>query len=171
VKLQDFIERRLFKPTSNLGDFEKVDIVLICVPTPLNVDGSPDYGALILACEMIANRLRPDALLINESTSHPGTLRNLIAQKISGLRADRGNKIKFACSPERVNPGDGKYGHSNTPRVVSGLTDLAKDEVKRFYSHFVKEVYVASTPEVAEMSKLLENSFRLVNISSRNSCP
>jgi UDP-N-acetyl-D-glucosamine dehydrogenase len=166
--LQDFIERRLFKPTSDLGDFEKLDIVLICVPTPLNVDGSPDFGALNLACELIANRLRQDALLINESTSHPGTLRNLIAPTISGLRTDQGSKIKFACSPERVNPGDSKYAHSNTPRVVSGLTDLARSEVKRFYSHFVKEVFVASTPEVAEMSKLLENSFRLVNISFIN---
>ena len=130
--------------------------------------GKPDYSPLKKACELIAEDLKSDVLLINESTSHPGTLRNFIAPTISGIREDKGKNIKFACSPERVNPGDGKFGHFNTPRVVSGLTELAKDEVKKFYSDFVREVFVASTPEVAEMSKLLENSFRLVNISFIN---
>jgi len=167
-ELEKYIVSGLFSATADTHSLAGANIVIIAVPTPLDETGNPDYLPLKRACELIAQDLKSDVLLINESTSHPGTLRELIKPRISSLRNDKGVDIKFACSPERVNPGDSIYGHFNTPRVVSGLSESAKIEVKKFYSEFVKEVFLASSPEVAEMSKLLENSFRLVNISFIN---
>ena len=163
-----FIQRDCFKATTDISELRGIDTVIIAVPTPLTESGNPDYGPLESACSTIASELKSDALLINESTSHPGTLRDLIAPLIASKRDDSAKDIKFACSPERVNPGDSQFCHANTPRVVSGLDDVAKNRVKEFYEKFVKDVFVASTPEVAEMSKLLENSFRLINISFIN---
>jgi UDP-N-acetyl-D-glucosamine dehydrogenase len=167
-EISSFIERGLYFPTSSFLELKNCDVVILAVPTPLTKLGFPDYGPLRDACTLVARNLSANALLINESTSHPGTLRDFISPLISKLREDEGLSIQYACSPERVNPGDTQFEHFNTPRVVSGLTDSSKDEVKKFYSEFVKDVFVVSTPEVAEMSKLLENSFRLVNIAFIN---
>jgi UDP-N-acetyl-D-glucosamine dehydrogenase len=167
-ELSNFISSGAFQVTTDAKNLLESNVVIIAVPTPLDEKGFPDYEPLKKACELIARHLKRDVLLINESTSHPGTLRDLIAPLISGLRDDSASGIMFACSPERVNPGDSKFDHSNTPRVVSGLNEQAKNAVRNFYSEFVDEVFLASAPEVAEMSKLLENSFRLVNISFIN---
>jgi len=166
--LRSYLQDNLFLATDNFADIRECSIVIVAVPTPLLPDREPDYGPLKSACALIAPNLKNEALLINESTSHPGTLRDLIAPLVAGKRTDMAQGIKFACSPERVNPGDLQYSHSNTPRVVSGLDEVAKTKVKEFYENFVNEVLVVSTPEVAEMSKLLENSFRMVNISFIN---
>ena len=166
--LKRFIGADLFHATTDLALLKDIDTVIIAVPTPLSEDGEADYKFLVNACDLISSHLKADALLINESTSHPGTLRDLIAPIVIKSRGDRAKDIKFACSPERVNPGDLKFTHANTPRVVSGLDDAACQRVRDFYSDFVGEVFLTSTPEVAEMSKLLENSFRLVNISFIN---
>jgi len=166
--LKSYIDSGLFHATTNPALLKDIDTVIIAVPTPLSEGGEADYRFLVSACELISNHLKSDALLINESTSHPGTLRDLIAPIVINSRSDMGKDIKFACSPERVNPGDLKFTHANTPRVVSGLDGVACQRVRDFYSDFVGEVFLASTAEVAEMSKLLENSFRLVNISFIN---
>ena len=166
--LERFISADLFHATTDPILLKEIDTVIIAVPTPLSQGGEADYRFLVSACELISNHLKAEALLINESTSHPGTLRELIAPIVIKSRSDRAKDIKFACSPERVNPGDLKFTHANTPRVVSGLDEVACQRVRDFYSDFVGEVFLASTPEVAEMSKLLENSFRLVNISFIN---
>lgn len=168
LELKKFLSLKQFLPTTDFSLLSEIEVVIIAVPTPLCRDKSPDYTPLSTACSIIATQLKKDALVINESTSHPGTLRELIAPMIASKRSDFANEISFACSPERVNPGDLLFSHSNTPRVVSGLNELAKIKVAEFYKDFVKDVFVASTPEVAEMSKLLENSFRLVNISFIN---
>ena len=157
-----------FSVSSDPVILKEAEVVIICVPTPLTAQRKPDYEPLIKACQLIATSLRNDVLLINESTSHPGTLRDLIAPLIRQLREDVAVSIKFACSPERVNPGDARFTPENTPRVVSGLDEEAKIKAGEFYSHFVDAVSVVSTPEVAELSKLLENSFRLVNIAFIN---
>jgi UDP-N-acetyl-D-glucosamine dehydrogenase len=166
--LARYVSTGLFEASSDPSVLKKAEIVIVAVPTPLDEQGNPEYKPLEIACNMIAAHLAPNALLINESTSHPGTLRNFIFPTIRDLRNDRAADIVFACSPERVNPGDAKFGHRNTPRVVSGLDENAKERVHSFYSSFVDEIFIASSPEVAEMSKLLENSFRLVNISFIN---
>jgi len=166
--LKRFIGADLFHATTDPTLLKDIDTVIIAVPTPLSEDGEADYKFLVNACDLISSHLKADALLINESTSHPGTLRDLIAPIVIKSRGDRAKDIKFACSPERVNPGDVVFSHGNTPRVVSGLDNHAKERVRDFYADFVDHIFVASTPEVAEMSKLLENSFRLVNISFIN---
>lgn len=167
-EISRFIESGLLLVSDNPALLSVADTVIIAVPTPLDEDGKPDYLPLKNACSTIAPELKSDALLINESTSHPGTLRDLIAPLVASRRKDSAKDMKFACSPERVNPGDSEFNHSNTPRVVSGLDEVAKTKIKEFYEDFVNEVLVVSTPEVAEMSKLLENSFRMVNISFIN---
>ena len=166
--LSRYVSSGLFEVSTDPSILEKAEIVILAVPTPLDEQGNPDYKPLDIACNMIAAHLAPNALLINESTSHPGTLRNFIFPIIRNLRIDKAANMSFACSPERVNPGDAKFGHKNTPRVVSGLDDNSKERVRNFYSRFVDEIFIASSPEVAEMSKLLENSFRMVNISFIN---
>ena len=168
VEISRFIESGLLLVSDNPALLSAADTVIIAVPTPLDEGGKPDYLPLKNACSTIAPELKSDALLINESTSHPGTLRELIAPLVASKRKDSAKDMKFACSPERVNPGDSQFSHSNTPRVVSGLDEVAKNKVKEFYEDFVNKVLVVSTPEVAEMSKLLENSFRMVNISFIN---
>lgn len=167
-ELQRYISSGTLRVTTDPKSLKETSAVIIAVPTPLDDRNQPDYRPLQKACEIIATSLKDDVLLINESTSHPGTLRDFIAPLISQLREDSAKSIKFACSPERVNPGDPTFDHSNTPRVVSGLDEEAKRGVKDFYAEFAEEVFLASTPEVAEMSKLLENSFRLINISFIN---
>lgn len=147
---------------------KQANVVVIAVPTPLTESGEPDLSILEFATGQIAPHLKSDALLINESTSYPGTLRNLIAPIVKKIRTDDAKFLKFACSPERVNPGDSVFHYKNTPRVVSGLDDHAKKLAQDFYSNFVEQVNVVSSPEVAEMSKILENSYRLVNISFIN---
>jgi UDP-N-acetyl-D-glucosamine dehydrogenase len=157
-----------FYATTDAKELSKAEVVIVAVPTPLTALGNPDLSLLSKACVDIAPHLKSETLLINESTSYPGTLRNFIAPLIKENLVNGDLRIYFACSPERVNPGDSFYGHENTPRVVSGLDIATKERVREFYAEFVNHVFVASTPEVAEMSKLLENSFRMVNISFIN---
>jgi len=165
-KLVKYQSQGLLKVSSKPLSLKNCDVVLIAVPTPLDEDSKPDLRILVRACEDIAPHLKNGALVINESTSFPGTLREVVAPTIK--RTTKANNLEFGCSPERINPGDPRFGIENTPRVVSGLDASAKERTQRFYRSFVKEVFLADSPEVAEMSKLLENSYRLVNIAFIN---
>ena len=147
-------------------DFEQlseVDISVICVPTPVDSDNTPDLSALDSASTAIAKYAKPGSLIINESTSFPGTVRNVIGEIFAKERP--GVDFDFACAPERVDPGNKEWGHSNTPRLLGALSDKALSRARSFYSDICKEVVVVSSPEVAEFAKLLENSFRQVNIA------
>lgn len=166
--LKSFVEKHLYFATSDLKAISDCDVVIIAVPTPLDSDNNPDLSILKRACHEIARYLKSNALVINESTSFPGTLRVLIAGEIAGLRDDNAKFLEFACSPERVNPGLNQSSNTSTPRVVSGLTQSSKLRALEFYKKFFKEVHLVSTPEVAELSKLLENSYRLINIAFIN---
>ena len=158
----------LYTVTSNFDDLNICDVVIIAVPTPLNSKGLPETLLLERACEDIAKHLRKDALVVSESTSHPGTLRNLIIPKICELREDSGRDLDFAIAPERVNPSDSSFSVANTPRVVAGISMKAGTRAKDFYCNFVRNVMLVEEPEVAELSKLIENSFRLININFVN---
>ena len=158
----------LYTVTSNFDDLNICDVVIIAVPTPLNSKGLPETLLLERACEDIAKHLRKDALVVSESTSHPGTLRNLIIPKICELREDSGRDLDFAIAPERVNPSDISFSVANTPRVVAGNSMKAGTRAKDFYCNFVRNVMLVEEPEVAELSKLIENSFRLININFVN---
>jgi UDP-N-acetyl-D-glucosamine dehydrogenase len=144
------------------------EVILICVPTPLNSDHKPDLSYLISAIEALGKVLAPGVLVIVESTIQPGTTRDLlvpILEKVSGLKRDQ---FLVAYSPERIDPANKSWKIDNTPKLVAGLTDKAAQEAKDFYSKFINQVDICDSLEVAETAKLLENSFRLVNISFIN---
>jgi UDP-N-acetyl-D-glucosamine dehydrogenase len=141
-------------------------IYVIAVPTPLNNDLKPDVSYLEKACDYIASSIGRNCLVINESTSFIGTLRHLIKPRID--KASGIQNIKYAVAPERIDPGNAKWNVTNTPRVIAGLTRDAEEAAESFYSKFCSERVIVSSPEVAEAAKLLENTFRQVNIALVN---
>jgi UDP-N-acetyl-D-glucosamine dehydrogenase len=154
-----------YKGTSDASQLSEAEIVVIAVPTPLDRARKPDLSAVNAACKTIIENVKSPVLVINESTSYPGTLRNEIAsviEKASGLGH------MYASSPERVDPGNEKWTQKNTPRILAGLTPEATALARKFYSSFCKEIVEVSTPEVAEAAKLFENTFRQVNIALVN---
>ena len=144
------------------------DAVLICVPTPLSANREPDLGPLVAAAEAVAGVLRDGQLVVLESTTYPGTTREEVLPRLerSGLRA--GDGFNLAFSPERVDPGSRQYSVRNTPKLVGGLTPACGDRAEELYRPVCEEVVRVSTPEVAELAKLLENIFRSVNIALVN---
>jgi len=154
-----------FKGTTDAAFLGDAEVVVIAVPTPLDSARKPDLSAVKAACKTIIENLMKPILVINESTSYPGTLRNEIAaviEKASGL-----GHI-YASSPERVDPGNEKWTQKNTPRLLAGLTPEATSLAQKFYSSFCDEIIEVSSPEVAEAAKLFENTFRQVNIALVN---
>ena len=141
------------------------EVIIVAVPTPLDSDRQPDLTFVHNAVELIIDNAISSALIVNESTSFPGTLRDEIAARISA-KSDVAHE--FASAPERVDPGNPSFNVKNTPRVVAGLSDKASKSVYEFYSSFCDFVTVVSSPEVAETAKLLENTFRQVNIALVN---
>jgi UDP-N-acetyl-D-glucosamine dehydrogenase len=153
---------------TNLGsDLADVDIVVIAVPTPLSPDRKPDLGYIDSACKTIAENIRKPVLVINESTSFPGTLRNYIKPAIEKYSIQKIEHL-YAISPERVDPGRGDFNQKNTPRLYSGLTAEASQLTRDFYSKFCDKLVEVTSPEVAEAAKLFENTFRQVNIALVN---
>jgi UDP-N-acetyl-D-glucosamine dehydrogenase len=151
---------------SELVKLDEKSIFVIAVPTPLDSNKSPDVTMLKEAINSIANVVVDDCLIINESTSYIGTLRNLIKPLIDTKSKLR--NLKYAVAPERIDPGNKKWFIKNTPRLVSGITEEAKKEAISFYESFCDEICEVSLPEVAEAAKLFENTFRQVNIALVN---
>jgi UDP-N-acetyl-D-glucosamine dehydrogenase len=154
-----------FKGTTDASLIGSAEVVVIAVPTPLDGARKPDLSAVNAACRTIIENVKKPVLVISESTSYPGTLRNEIAaviERASGLGH------MYASSPERVDPGNEKWTQKNTPRLLAGLTPDATALARKFYSSFCDEVIEVSTPEVAEAAKLFENTFRQVNIALVN---
>ena len=141
------------------------EVVVVAVPTPLDGARKPDLSAVKAACKTIIEHVKNPVLVINESTSFPGTLRNEIAAIIETAT---GLGHMYAASPERVNPGNAKWNQKNTPRLLAGLTPEASALARKFYSSFCDQIVEVSTPEVAEAAKLFENTFRQVNIALVN---
>ena len=166
--LQKAISANVYKASEDFTDVENADVVVICVPTPLNDKREPDLAFLNGAVTAVAPHLKRDVLLISESTSYPGTVRDVVKGIISTLREDKGAEILLASAPERVDPGNERYNHKNTPRLVAGLTPEATRKAAEFYRSFTENVIEVSSPEVAETAKLLENTFRQVNIALVN---
>lgn len=163
--LNTIIKSRSYLPTENPELMDNSQIIVIAVPTPIDKDRNPDLTFVVKACESISKYVKSPALIISESTSYPGTLRNLIKPTI-----EKNSKVKFeyAVAPERVDPGNEKWNLKNTTRVISGLTESATKNAVSFYANFCESIYQASSPEVAEAAKLLENTFRQVNIALVN---
>jgi UDP-N-acetyl-D-glucosamine dehydrogenase len=159
------ISQGLYRATTRFEESNKADIVVIAVPTPLDSSGLPDLSLLESACDSVAPFLGEKTLVINESTSYAGTLRNVVVRRIHAINP---KVTMFAVSPERVDPGNEKFGVKNTPRLVGGMTEESTELAIAFYSTFCDNVVKVSSPEVAESAKLLENTFRFVNIGFIN---
>jgi UDP-N-acetyl-D-glucosamine dehydrogenase len=154
-----------FQGTTDASLIGSADVVVIAVPTPLDSARKPDLSAVKAACKTIIENVKKPVLVINESTSYPGTLRNEIAAVIESAS---GLGHMYAASPERVDPGNEKWVQKNTPRLLAGLTPEATALARKFYSSFCDQIVEVSSPEVAEAAKLFENTFRQVNIALVN---
>ena len=165
--IKDAIYSGNYKAPTNAPDITGSEIVVIAVPTPLDGDRKPDLTYIDSACKVIAENLAGPALIINESTSYPGTIRNYIKPAI-----EKYSKVKhaheYAISPERVDPGRVEWNQKNTPRLFAGLTPEATRRTREFYATFCDNLVEVSSPEVAEAAKLFENTFRQVNIALVN---
>jgi UDP-N-acetyl-D-glucosamine dehydrogenase len=155
-------------PSTRYAPLAKVDAVLICVPTPLTPNREPDLGPLVDAVRALAEVLQSEQLVVLESTSYPGTTRERVAPLLeeSGLAA--GRDFHLAFSPERVDPGRTDFTLRNTPKVIGGLTAGCAQRAEDLYALVCDELVRVSTPEAAELTKLLENIFRSVNIALVN---
>jgi UDP-N-acetyl-D-glucosamine dehydrogenase len=144
------------------------DAVIICVPTPLTPNREPDLGPLIGAAQVVADALRAGQLVVLESTTYPGTTRERVLPILEETGLVAGRDFHLAFSPERVDPGNETHSLHNTPKILGGLTPACRDRAEALYGLVCEQVVPVSTPEVAEMAKLLENIFRSVNIALVN---
>ena len=163
--LSEAIKSSKYLASSNPRDIADADVAIIAVPTPLEMNRLPDLSFVESASEILGKNLVRSALIINESTSYPGTLRNVIAPIVAKFSK---HENFFAISPERVDPGNSKWGIKNTPRLFAGLTPDAGKKTAEFYETFCDNIIEVSSPEVAETAKLFENTFRQVNIALVN---
>ena len=166
--LMQSIESKCFLPTTDSSVIKDSDVVLICVPTPLSGDHKPDLTALIGAITSVGKNLKAGALVIVESTIEPGTCRSKLLPiliKESGLSV---SEFELAYSPERIDPTNKTWQINNTPKLVAGLTEAAANRAMEFYGKFIDSITLCSSLEIAETAKLLENSYRLINISFIN---
>jgi UDP-N-acetyl-D-glucosamine dehydrogenase len=158
-----------FEVASDESLIASADAAVICVPTPLSADGGPDLSAVTRAAEAIGRHLRPGLLVVLESTTYPGTTDDVvrpILERASGLIA--GHDFHLAFSPERIDPGNSSFGPRNTPKVVGGFTDACTEAAAAFYARFVDTVVRTRGTREAETAKLLENTYRQVNIALVN---
>lgn len=153
--------------TSDFKNLSKVDIVIICVPTPLRKSKDPDVSYILEAADNIKNTLKKGQLIILESTTYPGTTKELMLPILEETNLKAGKDFFLAFSPERIDPSNKKFGIKETPKVVGGFTEECTDLAAEVYSSFTM-VHKVSSTEAAEMVKLLENTFRAVNIALVN---
>jgi|SRR5579872_3012588 len=156
------------RATSRYADLAQAQSIIVCVPTPLTANREPDLGPLTSSARALAQVLQPGQLVVLESTTYPGTTRERLVPLLeeSGLRV--GESLNVAFSPERVDPGRTDYTLQNTPKVIGGMTDECAERARELYSRVCDKLVLVGTPEAAELTKLLENIFRSVNIALVN---
>jgi UDP-N-acetyl-D-glucosamine dehydrogenase len=166
--VRGLVEGKCLRATTDFDHLKECDAVIICVPTPLRKTKEPDISYIMAAAEEIKQRLRRGQLIILESTTYPGTTDEVLLPMFeeTGLKLDEDFLLAF--SPERVDPGNPQFQTANIPKVVGGVTDDSTAAAAHLYSHIVKDVYAVSSARVAETAKLLENTFRAVNIGMAN---
>jgi UDP-N-acetyl-D-glucosamine dehydrogenase len=167
-EIQRAISEKRFRATSDLAAIARLDAVSICVPTPLRKTKDPDMSYIVAAADAIAKVIRPGQLIILESTTYPGTTEEVVlpALEASGLKV--GQDFFLAFSPERVDPGNPDFSTKNIPKVVGGVTPRCSRLAGMLYGASMKNIVMVSSTRVAEMVKLLENTFRSVNIALAN---
>jgi nucleotide sugar dehydrogenase len=165
--IAEMIERG-FTATTDASVIADAHAVVICVPTPLTPEGGPDLGAVLGATRAIAEHLQPGQLVVLESTTYPGTTDDEVRPVLEAGGLAAGRDFHLAFSPERIDPGNPQYGMRNTPKVVGGHTEACTEAAAAFYSRFVDTVVRARGTREAEMAKLLENTYRHINIALVN---
>ena len=160
--LVGFIAAGSYLASSDPSVLDGCNVIVIAVPTPLDEDRNPNLSYVHAASDLISQHVKSTALIVNESTSYPGTLRKEIAPRITAV------EHLYASSPERVDPGTTEWGTKNTPRLIGGLTPAAVIKAVQFYGGFCDNLIEVSSPEVAEAAKIFENTFRQVNIALVN---
>ena len=168
ARLQAAISKGVYKATTDFSKTSKASVITICVPTPLDDKREPDLALLRNAATGIAPYISNETLVVSESTSYPGTLREIIIPIIDSLKPQTSSITYFASAPERVNPGDPVWNQKNTPRLVGSIDAESQKRAIAFYESICDAVVSVATPEVAEAAKLLENTFRLINIALVN---
>lgn len=168
TQLQAALTSGAYKASTDFSSVAKASVITICVPTPLDEKREPDLSLLQSAASAIAPFVSNETLIVSESTSYPGTLRDIIIPAINSLKPKDTVKVYYASAPERVNPGDPIWNQKNTPRLVGAIDAASKVKVLAFYESICEVAVSVSSPEVAEAAKLLENTFRLVNIALIN---
>lgn len=168
ILLRKLLKSGYYCPTIYFDSIASADIIVICVPTPLNEKKQPDLSYILTALSEILKYINKNSLVILESTVAPGTTRNLIANSIASNFNLTEDQLLVAFSPERIDPLNKTWTVENTPKVIAGLNPQSLEKAYEFYSTFITNLYRCESLEIAEAAKLLENSFRLVNISLVN---
>jgi UDP-N-acetyl-D-glucosamine dehydrogenase len=166
ARLQAVLEQ--LTVTSRYEQLADVDAVLVCVPTPLSVNREPDLGPLVDSMRSLSSVLKAGQLVVLESTTYPGTTRERVAPLLEEAGLKAGGDFHLAFSPERVDPGRTDFTMRNTPKVLGGLTEACAERAQALYEMVCEEIVRVSSPEAAELTKLLENIFRSVNIALVN---
>jgi UDP-N-acetyl-D-glucosamine dehydrogenase len=166
--INDALRMKRFTPSSDFSVLHDVDTVSICVPTPLSKSRDPDISFILAATEKIRKHLHIGQLIVLESTTYPGTTDELILPELQSSGLQVGRDFYLAFSPERIDPGNDFFNTRNTPKIVGGITAECTEIARIFYSQFIERVVAVSSTKCAEMVKLLENTFRSVNIGMVN---
>jgi UDP-N-acetyl-D-glucosamine dehydrogenase len=165
-KLAEVIASGKYLATDDFSQVSRCEFIAICVPTPIDESGNPDISALTSALRSVGKHVSAGAVVIIESTISPGTTRNIALPIL--VKESGGKEFGLVFSPERIDPSNASWNVTNTPKLVGGLTDNDRDRVITFYSQFISPVIAGSSLESIETAKLLENTFRLINISFIN---
>lgn len=166
--IEKVVRDGFLKASTDFSYIKDIDSISICVPTPLRKTRDPDISYIMSALESVARYIHNDQLIVLESTTYPGTTEELLLLRFEELGLKVGEDFYLAFSPERVNPGDKQYFTKNTPKVIGGMTLTCTEIARKVYEQVINTVVPVSSPRVAEMVKLLENTFRSVNIGLVN---
>jgi UDP-N-acetyl-D-glucosamine dehydrogenase len=167
-QLARLVKSGYLSATTDYSILKDIQAVSICVPTPLSKAGDPDLSFIVSATDSMAEYMHPGIVIVLESTTYPGTTRDLILPKLANDQLEVGKDFFLAFSPERVDPGRTDWTTKNTPKVIGGVTPACLEVSKTWYSQALETVVPVSSAEVAEMAKLLENTFRMINIGLVN---
>lgn len=163
-QLAQAVEKKHFLPTTDASVLNDADVIILCVPTPLKRKYTPDISFILGAIKTVKKYYQKDTLIVLESTTYPGTTEELIQPKLEKKGLSLGRDYYLAFSPERIDPGNKKYPVTKIPKVVGGMTETCTALTQLLYEQIIDTVHPVSSPRAAEMTKLLENSFRIINI-------
>ena len=168
LSLQQVLETGRLHFSTDFSVLDTVDAISICVPTPLRKTRDPDISYIMAATQQVRKHLHPGQLIILESTTYPGTTDEVLLPELEATGHKVGKDFFLAFSPERIDPGNPKFGTHNTPKIVGGITPDCTELAQAFYGAAIEQIVPVSSAHVAEMAKLLENTFRAVNIGLVN---